>query len=288
MRILLTIIMFFVIIGNTHAVYFETKSNQCLMMAKTDQEILLCNNIKHQKKLHPQKKDSKKYSSADGHLYTTFIILRAAGVEESKSYDISYCSQLPDDNLWFSASLAFFYPNIKYRNNIMGIIHSLHGGNEQAVINRRNNIKALIQESLLSNVLSNCELGILVHAYADSYAHTYSKNGKLKAYDLFLGHLLHGHEPDVIAFYPDKYANYIAELFDLFKTKKSMKLPNKFLLYVRNLSKNRKASLIQMTRYATHKYNYDSRRGDDYKKKWKEKVKREDFERLIEYIKSKI
>lgn len=273
---------------NASAFYHEMSKSECLSMADNNEDgIALCNYIEEVKAKNPQQTVSNRYAK-DGHLYTTFIVLRAAGVEENSSYDIAYCSQLPDDNAWFSASLASFNPNIEYRNNIMGVIHSLHGGNAEDVNARRKALKTLIIESLKKKNLSNCEVGILIHAYADSYAHTYRKGNKEKAYGLFLGHLLHGHRPDVIAYDSDKYIMYSNEFFNIFKRNAAENLPDEFITNAKELSKNRQRALIKMEDFALNNYNYDTNKMDCYKEKWKKEVTKDDMDKLIYYIKNNI
>jgi hypothetical protein len=55
---------------------------------------------------------------------------------------------------------------------------------------------------------------LLLHAYADSYAHTYdSINGFEYAYGPPLGHLFNGHWPDIIGNDIGKYQNYVLNLY---------------------------------------------------------------------------
>jgi len=273
---------------NAYAVYHEPTIKECLSRASGKEEELLCRNLESQRLKYPSRYSPNNKYLPDGHLYTTFIVLKSAGLKDSDVYDISYCSQLPDDNKWFSATLAFFYPDIEYRNGIMATIHSLHGGDEEAVRKRRASLKLAVKEAWDHRSLSNCDIGIMIHAFADSYAHTYEKDGTERAYGPFLGHLLHANEPDIIAYYPDKFLEYAEQLFSIFRSAETEKLPEGFSNKIRILSTDRLKAVQAMETYALGEYNLDPSMMAEYQGKWKNEETKEDMKRLIGYIESKI
>lgn len=152
-----------------------------------------------------------------GHKFTTFCMARAAGFSKERSYVLSTYSQEPDDQAWMNATsfsnivTAFGSKTIALKN----ILHSLHGGNPGAVETRRSAIEGLIEKKLASmDPRTDWEVGLLVHAYGDAYAHT-DENGD--AYSPGIGHLLHWHGPDDIYNDIDKYMLYAGNLYELFR-----------------------------------------------------------------------
>lgn len=151
-----------------------------------------------------------KYGPA-GHLYTTYFVTKTALGDIDRAYEIAYFSQLPDEEKWFSATYAFFTPWRSESREIMKFQHALHGGDQIDVLETRDNLKRLIQ---FDESLKDYQIGLIIHAYADSYAHTtVTKGGRLKAYGYIWGHLWHGHDPDLIAYDPPKYREYTCDLF---------------------------------------------------------------------------
>lgn len=150
----------------------------------------------------------------DGHLYTTFVVATLAGIPLLRALDLSWGSQIPDANRKFTAvSAAWDVLWNKHSKRLMKILHSLHGGDQKAVIKRRADLKSLLMEGRERGE-PDWKLGLIVHAYGDSYAHTYLKNGKETAYGIPLGHAGDGHTPDKIGEFPDKYLAYIQSLYE--------------------------------------------------------------------------
>lgn len=149
----------------------------------------------------------------DGHLYTTFVVAVLAGLPLGRALELSWGSQVPDANRKFTAvSAAWNSLWNDHSKSIMQTLHSLHGGNEQAVQRRRKNLKTLIAAAL-GRKEPDWKVGLLIHAYGDSYAHTYQKNGKEVAYGIPHGHAGDGHTPDKIGEFPQKYLSYVTNLY---------------------------------------------------------------------------
>jgi hypothetical protein len=156
---------------------------------------------------------------ADGHEYTTYEVAKAAGIEDASARRIAYYSQAPDKMFWTYAATpvaVWGLVYIPYRQRIMDTLHSLHGGVGDEVLCRRARLEKMIGNYPLAGTKAqpNWELGFLIHAFGDSYAHTYSNvlDGKLHAYGGFVGHGFAVSSPDTISKHPEKYEPYFHAL----------------------------------------------------------------------------
>ncbi|QNH12693.1 hypothetical protein [Xanthomonas sp. SI] len=146
----------------------------------------------------------------DGHRYTTFVVARLAGWDVSEALELSWGSQLPDvydDLKAVDRALDWFEGEEPKR--IMRVLHSLHGGDVQK---RRTGLKTYISEMLASKQ-AEWKVGVVIHAFGDSYAHTREENGKEVAYGAPFGHLLDGHRPDHVPLFPEKFKLYVSDLY---------------------------------------------------------------------------
>ena len=149
----------------------------------------------------------------DGHLYTTFVVATLAGLPLGRALELSWGSQVPDANRQFTAvSAAWNSLWNAHSRSIMQTLHSLHGGNDAAVQKRRKHLKALITAALARKE-PDWKVGLMIHAYGDSYAHTHGKSGSETAYGIPHGHAGDGHTPDKIGEFPQKYLTYVTELY---------------------------------------------------------------------------
>ena len=165
----------------------------------------------------------------DGHLFTTLSITAIAGYPENRQLAISYYSQYPDIDPDYEATpVAIKYLLLpwkwEWRNDITGVLHSLHGGNRQAIDSRRETIKAELSKTLKDDKLDWLS-GLIIHAYADSYAHTKNvfNSKEEQAYNVWLGHAipsLFGNSPDNIKneLNEPKYLGYVDALYTTIKT----------------------------------------------------------------------
>ena len=170
----------------------------------------------------------------------------------------------------------------------MSILHSLHGGNHDSVLKRRSDLRDLISEGIKNKSLRDYQIGLIIHAFADSYAHTMVKDGQLSAFGYIWGHLFHGHEPDLIVYDPENYNEYACELYKALSLKTSCSPElERLQSMIRKLETNRNDELPEFERYA-----YDLRY--DYKvywakgKEWNKSVTKEHVKKTFEIIEAKI
>lgn len=149
----------------------------------------------------------------DGHLYTTFTVATQAGLPRDRALELAWGSQIPDANRRFTATSAAWDALWQGRSkSIMRTLHSLHGGGPAEVRKRRDDLDALIRDALRQKE-PDWKVGLMIHAYGDSYAHTYVREGKEHAYGIPFGHAGDGHAPDKIGLFGQKYLSYVSRLF---------------------------------------------------------------------------
>ena len=149
----------------------------------------------------------------DGHLYTTFVVARLAGWTVPRALELAWGSQVPDANRKFTAvSAAWDALWNKHSRALMEVLHSLHGGKAAAVRKRRADLKSLVAKCVAAGI-DDAKVGLIVHAFGDSYAHTQGKGDDEKAFGVPVGHGHEGHVPDKIGEFPDKYLAYIDALY---------------------------------------------------------------------------
>lgn len=160
----------------------------------------------------------------DGHLYTTLTIARIASLPDERQLSLAFFSQYPDLDPDYEAvpvSLKYlFVPNKwRWRNDIAGKLHSLHGGGRTKIDLRRSEIRRAIARNL-SDPQKDWQTGLLIHALGDTYAHTKNEYGSEdeRAYGVWVGHLF----PSIFCRSPDdikaqsnepKYLGYITDLY---------------------------------------------------------------------------
>jgi hypothetical protein len=183
----------------------------------------------------------------DGHLYTTLSVSDIAGYSEPRQLALSYYSQYSDiDPDYEAVSVSFKYLLLpwkwEWRNNITGVLHSLHGGGRQDIDERRKNIRNALSKTLKIPELDWLS-GLLIHADGDSYAHTKNEyNSKdERAYNVWIGHAipnLLGRDPDNIKMKLNepKYLGYAKELYATLKKDSGKdQLFNNFIVFVEEL-----------------------------------------------------
>lgn len=180
--------------------------------------------VNHVDKLQiPSKYEADKYAK-EGHFNTTELVAKMAGLSNKEAARLAFFSQAPDD-MWFKYSApsvgvwGFVPPFWSYRFEIMDTLHALHGGNNEAVIDRRQKLKNLII-SYRSRKESDWKVGFLIHAMGDSYGHVYGETTNLRAYGGIVGHAFDNGEgenrPDMIVTNNNYliYCDYVRALFD--------------------------------------------------------------------------
>ncbi|WP_404310460.1 Calx-beta domain-containing protein [Neorhodopirellula lusitana] len=207
-----------------------------------------------------------------GHFYTTYVVSRIAGFSKDESLELAYYSQAGDEDPRLEAygtirdelaptdakiigkSVRGFFKglfssdpfsaperaqaesrndrrNRQYILDVNELYHSLHGGGPDDVAKRRQILGDLISDTTKSLK----EIGLLIHSFGDSYAHTYEfpnkmgvrgnewlsisgEEGERYAYPWPDGHGATkdaGHAPDMI---PYDYENHRLYAEDLLRT----------------------------------------------------------------------
>lgn len=164
------------------------------------------------------------FFAKDGHFYTAGYVAFLAGYQDlDKLQRISCFTQTPDQAFWkLNAVPVSFYgvtPGLwSYRRQVVNGLHSLHGGDNRAVEQRRARLKKMIEDAAKPDSgVPDWQLGFLIHAFGDSYAHV--KGTPPKAYGPAVGHLwdsIFGDDPDAIFInrHYEKYNAYVNSLFE--------------------------------------------------------------------------
>ena len=133
-------------------------------------------------------------SEEDGHEFTTYGVSEIANYARKRQLVLTYFSQYPDIDPDYDATTSFFRFLFapwywEWHDKITDILHSLHGGDQQAIDQRRAVIKRALQRSL-QDQNEDWLSGLLIHAYGDAYAHTKGphKSGQEEAYGPWIGH----------------------------------------------------------------------------------------------------
>lgn len=235
--------------------------------------------------IYPETSGKPRYQRS-GHQYTTYIVAMKAGLEQDRAMEISFFSQFPDDEVKFSATLAFFYLfEPKYRKEIMAVLHSLHGGDRIAIAKRRLDLYELIRNGVKSGKIPDYQIGLMIHAFADSYAHTTITNGEEFAFSYGVGHLFHGHSPDVIVHDPPKYKTYTCALYMALSQRQDcdMALVDLYKM-IDALKTSRNAELSAFETYANDKEDYDQDLYDSVANDWDGKIGKKDIRGTIKLM----
>ncbi|MAK64834.1 MAG: hypothetical protein CMF75_08895 [Maricaulis sp.] len=154
----------------------------------------------------------------DGHQDTTYIVAVMAGRSPREAALLSFYNEAADDLAWrFAApqvSLWASFGGWGYRHRIVGVLHSLHGGEPDAVARRRADLARLLSQRPVGETETIWQSGLIIHALGDSYSHTLGDRGQGAAYGELYGHLFDGHSPDYVAMRPPVYRAYIETLFE--------------------------------------------------------------------------
>ena len=158
-----------------------------------------------------------KFFGRDGHLYSTYLVARYAGVPPSHAYTLAYYSEYPDIDVNYKAGFGV----LSWQRQVNNYLHSLHGGKRDAVEVRRIALENGIYDQYHQEKPGMWSSGVMLHAFADAYAHTKLpyKNQNQTAYGTTWGHVSNGFKPDQIAqpeVFP-KYAAYVKRLFNILK-----------------------------------------------------------------------
>ncbi|QDT22402.1 RHS repeat domain-containing protein [Gimesia chilikensis] len=219
-----------------------------------------------------------------GHFYTTYIVAIIVGYSADDAFKLAYYSQLPDEVGEHEA-----VPNVldiprietkkavgeiesvanpsrlsktkqqalreeQFAYNVIEIIHSLHGGGPKDVRIRKEKLKKLIIDSKREQ-RKIWEVGYIIHAFGDAYAHTFVSNNQetrvkqplsekdspRHAFSAPLGHLNtgpintsdYGHAPDIIPYDIENYVKYVNALAEALAKRRGGRVPeNKIKLFL--------------------------------------------------------
>jgi len=136
-----------------------------------------------------------------------------------------YWSQYSDQDKAYDASKNF----ANFQWDIGEVLHSLSGGDP---VQLRKYLECLLKSGQFRDP---DEMGMLIHALGDAYAHTYVDSiptlGSPKQlrpnpnymherlYPPGFGHFFSGHLPDYIGNNPKKYGDYVDQLYDILSTR---------------------------------------------------------------------
>ncbi|WP_341405291.1 hypothetical protein [Luteolibacter soli] len=144
---------------------------------------------------------------------------RIAGWESDPARRLSYFSQAPDDLAFcYSAPAVAVWGSAPglwgYRHRIVAVLHSLHGGDADAVLRRREDLRQLVAASSKTTPGNDWKTGFLIHAMGDSYAHVKpGPDGREVAYGQLVGHGFDNSvKPDHISAHFDTYRKYVTNL----------------------------------------------------------------------------
>lgn len=168
---------------------------------------------------HPQA-DLEWYET--GHINTTLIIAKLAGLSPELTHDLSVYCQIPDYHkfkLRYSAGTplwGWLEGKGKDAKLIATLLHGFHGGDADEVRRRQRVFSSYVRQQM-QNGDEPWKIGIAIHAFGDSYAHTFDdgENGRC-AYGYPLGHgldFLFCVKPDYISQHSQVYFDYCADLF---------------------------------------------------------------------------
>lgn len=142
---------------------------------------------------------------AGGHFYTVYyvaVVSAEAGIDRDRAKRLTCYAQAPDDVSAYNAvpvSIKNTFYDRDYRHDVVNSLHSLHGGDTDAVNHRRETLQKLIIRSLKEGPDSDWKTGFMIHALGDSYAHVHGDFDSPKAFGEGLGHFfasIGGADPD--------------------------------------------------------------------------------------------
>jgi hypothetical protein len=169
----------------------------------------------------------------------------------------------------------------------MAVLHSLHGGVHDAVLKRRRDLQALISDGVQNGQLKDFQIGLIIHALADSFGHTVGKDSELRAFDYTWGHLFHGSKPDLIDHDPEKFKEYTCALYIALSSKQDCQQVLKDLHeIIDHLAFSRNDALPLFKKYA-YKKEFDQQFYEALNKSWKNKVDKAAVKHTIELIEAR-
>ena len=182
-----------------------------------------------------------------GHYYTTYLVSRLAasrlGGTAISPEALAYYSQLPDVIASYEATpeavgqfaqgvaiaagggagggvtgnlTAAEIASKQWSQDIFEVLHSLHGGDANAVFERRDCLKNFLRNLVLKGA-PDWQIGFTIHALGDAYSHTYRDEAGLHAFGWPFGHgeqNVSGVSPDSIGLSHSAYSGYVDTLYE--------------------------------------------------------------------------
>lgn len=177
----------------------------------------------------------------EGHQLTTSIVAGIAGLSAEDVHQLSFFSQAPDDmTLRYSAVAVGIWGSVPlfwgYRSRINSILHSLHGGGKKEVDIRHQYFLQRIHDDMLKPDEPRWQVGFMIHAMGDSYAHTKGHTDNLSAYSECIGHIFaFKNKPDTIVANNNSeiYVLYVRSLYKALRTERAN--PNQLEHFIKEI-----------------------------------------------------
>ena len=140
--------------------------------------------------------------NTDGHYWTVYLVSTLLKLPNAR--ELAYYAEMPDHILHEDGNKK--RATMTWLNIFMqGKVHALTGKTPEKERER--------SRKMYEHAKTVKEQGRALHRLGDSYAH--AKSCETKMYKRGMGHAFapeHGHEPDMIRNYPEKYLNYVKDL----------------------------------------------------------------------------
>lgn len=159
----------------------------------------------------------------DGHGTAVYLLALAVGYAPPIATQLASASLLPDHNRQLSAIWVAVtgVTRWRWRQAVMGSLHSLHGMDAEGVAYRQTVLARLASEALTSG--DHLMAGLVLHALGDAFAHVRPDGS---AYGPLVGHLFAGTAPDRIEDHENAFTRYMTTLHTVLLRARQAREPN--------------------------------------------------------------